>query len=223
MNRVKAMPAQRNVIMAFTADQIAQLSGITVDRLRYWEKTEAFIAEHVRKILPGPFSRIYSFQDLVNLRVMADLRKNHGIDLQHLRGISHYIANYPDYPWSSLALRVYGTHLEFRDPATQRWMAADPLGQYTMELEFESVSRQAEQDARDAMRRGMDQQGVIVRNRNVMSNQFVFAGTRIPVSTVLHLLNAGYERHDILRCYPTLSDQDILAAIIHRDTEAAIA
>ncbi len=217
------MPAQRNVIMAFTADQIARLSGITVDRLRYWEKTEAFIAEHVEKILPGPFSRIYSFQDLVNLRVMADLRKNYGVDLQQLRDISHYIANYPDHPWSSLALRVYGTHLEFRDPDTGRWMAADPLGQYTMELEFETVSTQAEQDAREAMHRGTDQYGAIVRNRNVMSNQPVFDGTRIPVATVLRLLDAGYEYRDILRCYPTLSDQDILAAIIHRDSEAEVA
>lgn len=217
------MPVQRNVIMAFTAEQVARLSGITVDRLRYWEKTEAFIPERIEKILPGPYSRIYSFQDLVNLRVMADLRTNHRVELQQLRAISHYLIDHPDHPWSSLALRVYGTHLEFRDPDTQHWMAADPLGQYTMELEFATVSTKAEQDAREAMRRGVEQYGVIVRNRNVMSNQYVFDGTRIPVATVLRLLDAGYEHQDILRCYPTLSDQDILAAIIHRDTEVDVA
>lgn len=199
-------------MMAFTADQLSRLAGISVGRLRYWEKTKAFIPERLERIVSGPYSRIYTFQDLVSLRVIAHLRVNHGIELQQLRNVSNYINDYADQPWSSLAVRVFGSHLEFRDPQSLKWISANPFGQSSLAIEFEEVSAEAETDARRAMRRAPEQVGSIVRHRNVMSNEYVFDGTRIPVSTVYRLLDASYSHTDILRCYPTLSEADIEAA-----------
>lgn len=203
------MNTDRNIVMAFTADQISRLAGISVDRLRYWEKTDAFIPQRFKRLVSGPYTRIYTFQDLVSLRVIANLRVNHGIELQQLRTVSNYIIDYANHPWSSLAVRIFGRHLEFRDPQTLEWISANPFGQSALAIEFEEVSAEAEADARMAILRRPDQLGKITRHRNVMSNEYVFEGTRIPVATVRRLLDANYSNSDVLRCYPTLSEEDI--------------
>lgn len=217
------MPNNRNVTLAFTAEQVSRLSGISVGRLRYWEKTDAFTPEKAEVVISGAFSRFYSFQDLVNLRVIAQLRRDLNIELNQLRSVSAYLQKYPDVPWSSLAVRVSGRRLEFRDPESKTWLSASPLGQSVLEIEFETVRLEAEQAARSAMQRRADQHGKIVRNRNVMSNQFVFDGTRIPVSTVLRLIEAGYSESDIRRSYPTLAPSDITAAREFNPAEPVVA
>lgn len=209
------MAPQKKVTMAFTASQIATLAGISVDRLRYWERTKAFEPERAKRIVSGPYSRIYSFQDLVNIRVMARLRIEHNIDLAQLRRISRYLGKYQDSPWSSLAVRVNGKKLEFRDPATAKWISADPFGQSLLAIEFAEVSSSAEYDARKSMRRNPELHGKLSRHRNVMSNELVFAGTRIPVAAVVRLLNHNYSVDEVLRSYPTLTEKDVLIARKH--------
>src|SRR5699024_2162901 len=169
----------------FTTDQVAKLAGISRGRLRYWEKTGTFQPTYVEAPDSGPFRRIYSFQDLVNLRALARLRIDFGVELEELRNVTTYLHDHRDTPWSELAVRVYGNHLVFRDPESEQWMSAKPVGQLAFEMEFIDVRNESEREARRLMRRSEDQYGAITRNRNVMSNRFVFAGTRIPVETVL--------------------------------------
>lgn len=206
------MPKSNTVIMAFTAEQISRLAGISVDRLRYWEKTEAFVPERLGQILPGPYSRIYTFQDLVSLRVIAELRTNHGINLQQLRNVTQYITRHSDQPWSSLSVRVFGRTLIFRDPIMGSWVSAEHMGQLTYIIDFEQVSREAEIDARAAMKRDPDDAGQIVRHRNVMNNQWVFKGTRITVESIQEYLRRDFTAAQILRDMPSLTNKDIEAA-----------
>jgi uncharacterized protein (DUF433 family) len=218
------MPPHRdNVLMAFTADQVARLSGITRSRLRYWEQTGTFWPTYVETHETGPYRRIYSFQDLVNLRAMARLRLDFDVELQELRNVTGYLRDHQDTPWSELAVRVYGKHLVFRDPATGQWMSAKPVGQLTFELAFVDVRNESERDARRLMRRSEDQHGKLSKNRNVTSNRWVFAGTRIPVDAVLAFLHEGYRRDQILAQYPTLVNEDIDAALTFEEQHAAIA
>lgn len=201
-----------NVTMAFTADQISRLAGISTDRLRYWEKTGAFLPTRVDQILPGPYSRIYSFQDLVCLRVIADLRTNHGIDLQQLRNVSQYIARHSNHPWSSLSVHVFGDTLVFKDPFNDSWVSAEHMGQLTYIVDFDQVSQEAEADARAAMKRDPNDAGQIVRHRNVMNNQWVFKGTRITVESIQEYLRRGFSYSQIRRDIPSLTTKDIDAA-----------
>ena len=53
------------------------------------------------------------------------------------------------------------------------------------------------------------------RSRNVMSHQWVVAGTRIPTSVVWDYHEAGYTTEQILTEYPDLSAGDVAAAIRH--------
>lgn len=214
---------RNNVIMAFTVDQIARLSGITRARLSYWERTGAFVPERIGQLLPGPYARVYTFQDLVSLRVMADLRINHGVELQQLRNVSQYIAEYSEYPWSRLAIHLFGDQLVFKDPHTGQWMSAEALGQLTYIVDLEMVSQQAEADARASLRRASEDQGQVSRHRAVMNNQWVFKGTRIPVEVIQDYIQLGYSVAAILAEFPTLSESDIARAKTFEHNQAHVA
>nr|WP_255630876.1 DUF433 domain-containing protein [Novosphingobium sp. FKTRR1] len=55
--------------------------------------------------------------------------------------------------------------------------------------------------------------GRFERHRFVAQNERVFAGTRIPVTTVIEFLAAGFDHKKILAEFPTLVASDIEAAI----------
>lgn len=149
----------------------------------------------------------------MNLRAIARLRTAFNVPLDELHSVTLYLRDYSDVAWSRLAVRVYGHHLVFRDPATNKWMAAAPAGQLSLELEFADVREESEREARRLMRRSSEHYGKVSRNRNVMSRQWVISGTRIPVSAILSFHEEGYTKADILKEYATLVEADIDAAI----------
>jgi len=53
----------------------------------------------------------------------------------------------------------------------------------------------------------------IVRDPKILSGKPVIRGTRIPVETILRKLGDGLSFEDLLKAYPTLKKEDILAAI----------
>jgi uncharacterized protein (DUF433 family) len=68
--------------------------------------------------------------------------------------------------------------------------------------------------AADRLReRQRDQIGRIVRNRYVVHNAWVVAGTRIPTTGIWNYHVAGYSATDIIREYPRLTKADVRAAI----------
>lgn len=54
-------------------------------------------------------------------------------------------------------------------------------------------------------------QAVVSRNPEVMGGAPVFAGTRVPVQTLLDYLEAGESIDDFLEGFPTVSRQQIIA------------
>lgn len=208
MLKVYPMP----ILMAFTAQQTSRLANISDRMLRYWENTGVFRPEYVRRRDHGPFRKIYSFRDLVSLRTLALLRKVHKLPLDELRKASEYLDQFAKSPWSELSLRVTGRHLVFRNPETGLWTRTDASGQTVMTIDLKAISEASERDARVMMLRSPDQIGEVTRNRYIMSNAWVLAGTRIPIDAVLDLANAGYDDAEILRQYPTLHRRDIDAA-----------
>jgi len=50
-------------------------------------------------------------------------------------------------------------------------------------------------------------------NPNVLAGKPVIKGTRIPVYLILELLSAGYDFRKIINSYPSLTEDDIRAAI----------
>lgn len=63
-----------SIIQAFTDEQVARLTGISVGQLRYWDRTSFFRPDYASENRSDPFSRIDSYLDLVSLKVIARLR-----------------------------------------------------------------------------------------------------------------------------------------------------
>src|SRR4051794_20125256 len=63
-----AMRTPASTIGAFSEDQAAVLTGVSKRQLGYWDKSGFFRPSFSSPDDSGPFARIYSFRDLVELR-----------------------------------------------------------------------------------------------------------------------------------------------------------
>jgi len=64
-------------------------------------------------------------------------------------------------------------------------------------------------------RNGPAWHGRIAVDPNILVGKPVIAGTRIPVSLVLNLLAHGYDVARILHAYPSLTEEDVQAALAY--------
>jgi uncharacterized protein (DUF433 family) len=199
-------------IDAFTMDQAAKLSGLSEDQLRSWDTAGLFRPSFGWEDRRRHYSRIYSFEDIVALRTLARLRAE-GVSTQKLKRIGVYLKSLTDRPWVGRSFfvvprtgKVYFTHEE-------AVVAADPMGQQAMGeiIELGPV----EQDVRERlaqMRSRLEQRGRIVTDRYIHGGVPIFAGTRIPVSSVLEFLDEGRSTDEIIAQFPRLTCEDIEAA-----------
>ena len=74
----------------FTADQASRLTGCTQSQLRYWDKVRLVQPSIQRTGGRAGVRRIYSFRDLVTLRVVRSLKDN-GMSLQRIRRAWNYL------------------------------------------------------------------------------------------------------------------------------------
>ena len=70
--------------------------GFTKSRLRYWARTDFFKPSFVEEDSRLPYSRFYSFKDVVALRTLEMLRVRNGVPLQHLRKVADSLAHMKD-------------------------------------------------------------------------------------------------------------------------------
>ncbi|MCL5959747.1 MAG: DUF433 domain-containing protein [Chloroflexi bacterium] len=199
-------------IIAFSAGQVCQLTGLSQRQLTYWDRT-GFLGPEFRTTRRGAFSRVYSFRDVVSLRVIGILRNEHRVPLQRLREIGEYLGKKYTAPWSEVAFYVVGNAVFYRDQETQAMMSGQQLGQSVLFVEMDRVAHDVATRAQKLRDRSIEDAGQIVRNRYVMHNEPVLKGTRIPTQTIWNLHVDGYSSEEILEDYPVLTPQDVKAAI----------
>jgi len=204
--------APTDPVFAFSADQVRTLTGLSDRQLRYWDKTGFFSPSYGEANRRRPFSRVYSFRDVVGLRAIAMLRSQ--LPLQQLRRVGAWLAAHYDEPWSSLRFTVAGRDVYFRDPGSDQWVSTQPPGQAVLR-DF-CLADVAEEMADEAVRlrdRGPRDIGRVVQNRSVMHNAPVLAGTRITTEAVWNFHTAGYSADEIICQYPRLTAADVRVAI----------
>lgn len=208
-----------NLISAFSAEQVERLTGLSESQLRDWDNdgffTPAFAAENRR----SPYSRIYSFDDLVSLRTLGILRKKHKIALQSLKKTAAKLEQHSGRPWSDLTLYVLNREVHFKNPSTGRVEGA-LSGQMAVPIPLGSIADELRSKIDEARSRRLNSEGAVEQHRYVAHNRRVVSGTRIPVETILSFRECGYSIEEIIEEYPSLTRKDVEAAIALGEQEA---
>src|SRR5207253_10687382 len=126
-------------VVAFTADHVCRLTGLTKRQLSYWDRTGFFPPHYADDNRRRPFSRIYDFRDLVGLRTIALLRNKYNIPFQQLRRAGAWLARHHETPWASLKFYIGGGKVFFDDPESGERMATEPQGQEVFPVEMVEV------------------------------------------------------------------------------------
>src|SRR6516162_5901861 len=109
----------RRIIAAFSEDQVERLSGLTKAQLRYWDRTGFFQLKYADENRQFAYSRLYSFKDLVGLRVLGILRNRYRVPLQHLRKVAEKLSHLADDRWTHTTLYVLKKKVVFHEPRTE--------------------------------------------------------------------------------------------------------
>lgn len=199
------------VVGAFSDEAAARLSGLSIGQLRMWDRSGFVRPSYADENRRLPYSRVYSFRDIVSLRVLGKLRNELKVPLQQLRKVSDKLASMGDAKWTSTVLYVLGKRVVFTNPRTnQREEVVSGQRVFDIPLRVAiSDTREAIASLNDSSKRKL---GLIDRDKFILQGEPVFAGTRISVATVQRYLSAGYKPAAIIAEFPGLTDADIEAA-----------
>lgn len=207
-----------NVVAAFSEDQVARITGLSKGRLRYWARTDFFKPSFVDENPRLPYSRLYSFKDVVALRTLEFLRVRNAVPLQHLRKVAETLSHLSHNLWTETKVFVLNKQVNFVHPETGKPQAV-LTGQLALELR--ELIESTRTSILEFNKRKSGTEGKMEKRRSVIRNALVVAGTRIPVAAIQRLHEDGYTAQQIITEYPDLTDSDVEAAIRHRDSEAA--
>ncbi|HET7715257.1 MAG TPA: DUF433 domain-containing protein, partial [Bauldia sp.] len=184
-----------NVIGAFSEVQVERLTGLSASQLRRWRR-DGFIRPSYDDGGRSPFSHVYSFKDLVNLRVLNALRNIHKVTLSELKKVGRALSHLGEDRWTATTLYVLNRRVVFKEPETHRKREIT-TNQYVADIPLKVAIENARRAIIEFNDRSGDV-GRIIRNRFVAQNSPVFAGTRVPVAAVWDFARAGYTREQIL-------------------------
>ena len=219
-----------NAVAAFSEDQTEQLTGLSKGRLRYWARTGFFKPSLVEEDPRMPYSRFYSFKDIVGLRTLEMLRVQNGVSLQQLRQVATKLSQLDDNLWTTARLFPFERRVYLlkesetpEDLVERRELAEAVLSkQYAMiEIVLGEIIKGSVHEIANARRRKRDSIGKIRRHRSIARNAWAVAGTRIAVASIKRLSEDGYSEQQILEEYPDLSLQDVRAALAHEQSKVA--
>jgi DNA-binding transcriptional MerR regulator len=196
--------------LAVPDKRAAKLADISMRQLHYWEQVGLVIPSITRQISPRNTVRLYTFQDLLELLAVAELRHRPGISLQHIRRlVAHLRTREFGAPLRELRFATRGQEIYFQYPDGS-WSGDAYPGQliYHQVIALDEIGTKID----TVNDRAPEAAGQVVSRRGVHRSKPIFAGTRIPVATVQRYLQAGYDTKAIIREYPSLTPADIETA-----------
>jgi DNA-binding transcriptional MerR regulator len=208
------------VVQAFSEEHVARLTGLSEHQLRHWDRTGFFAPSLSTVEKQENFGRVYSFRDLVSLRVLGALRKQFNVSLQHLRQVADCLKHLGDDKWTKTVLYVLNGKVVFVDPETQKPREV-VSGQYVIPIVLQAVITDTRRAIEQFRRRPNEKLGQIERHRQVAQNAAVVAGTRIPTAAIKRFRDAGYSTAQIIEQYPDLTERDIEAALAYEEKVVA--
>lgn len=194
----------------YTEEQTARLARISLTQLRYWDGTNFFepsLAYEDRRVA---FSRLYTIEDIVALRVLGELRHRHDVSLQHLRRVRDKF-QLEQSAWADEEIFVHKKRVYFKNERGN-FVNSETDEETLPHIPIPQVLASVKKDAQEMGIRPQSAVGKKSRRAPVARKSEVFEGTRIPIETVKEYIEAGLGEDAILRDYPTLKREDIKAA-----------
>ncbi|MBS0480259.1 MAG: DUF433 domain-containing protein [Proteobacteria bacterium] len=185
------------------------MTRVSKNRLARWDRAGFFSPEIADEADRGsPYSRVYSFNDLVGLRVLAVLADKYRVPYSELKAAHDILKAQAARPWSEIRVTVANRKIVIFDEHGHPVNVTD--GQYSFhELPLPEIAKDVAERAQALRKRDNDQIGVIERHKYVARNAPVMAGTRIPVAAIESFIDAGYDDAGIVAEYPGLTPIDI--------------
>jgi uncharacterized protein (DUF433 family) len=210
-----ATPISTAAIAAFTEEQVHRLTGVSQWQLRSWARDNFFVPSLMSEEDCGdlPPLRMYSFRDLVCLKVINALRNDAKIPLQELHDVKDRLSHLGEDMWAKTTLYILRKKVVFDNPATGEKEEASS-GQGVLQIPLKVVTGQMEDAVRAMRQRDETLSGKIDKKRGMPHP--MIAGTRIPVKSIQAFSDAGYSIEAIKEQYPTLTEDDIRAAINYK-------
>lgn len=209
-----------NVVAAFSEEQVERMVGLSKGRLRYWARTGFFAPSFVEENGRLPYSRFYSFKDIVALRTLELLRVQNNVSLQHLRAVAQSLSHLRDELWTATTLFVVNRRVVIINPETQQPQEV-VSGQYLLGIPLKKVIEDTSTEVIAFRKRPDHTIGRVSQARAIARNAPVIAGTRIPVGAIVRLSEDGYSAEQIIAEYPDLTPEDVNAALSYGSKAAA--
>ena len=205
-----------SVLSAFGEEHVVRLTGLTKRQLRYWNQISFFSPGYAVAGDKSAFSRIYSFRDVVALRILSVLRNQFCVPLQQLRKVSHELEGRAVDRWTGTKLWVVNKKVVWQEAGTNR--PQEVLSkQLVLPVDLTEVISATKRDIGILQKRERSDIGKVRRSRGVSHNAPVIAGTRIRVQAIEEYLKAGFSNKQIIAEYPDLTAIDISA--VRRETK----
>lgn len=201
--------------LAFTTKEAQRLTGLTARRLQYWDET-AFIRPSVAARQGRGSPRLYSFRDLIQLRIAGQLRDR--LSLQALRRLKAALDL--DAPFAQVRFATTTGGETVYLAGSGRPEAARTPGQIVETFDVPLEEIRADLLRSVSALRARQHVGEVVRTRGVLESRPRIAGTRITPQAIIGMLEEGWDRTRILDEYPDLRDEDIDAAITWQRSHA---
>jgi uncharacterized protein (DUF433 family) len=206
--------ATSNVISAFSEEDVERLTGITINQLRYWDRTRFFAPSLAADNRRAVMSRVYTFRDVVCLKVLNEVRNELKVPLPRLREAKESLSHLGEDVWAKATLYILNRRVIIHNPETDR--KEDPVsGQGILQIPLHVVAGDMEKAVRSLRERPAATVGQIAKHRGTAANKPVIAGTRIPIKSIKAFNDAGYSIDQIREQYPILTEEDVRAALTY--------
>ena len=200
-----------SILSVFAESHVIAVTGLSRHQLRAWDREGLLQPDYGAENRRDPYSRVYSFQDLVGLKTIAVLKKQFKISTQKLKAVARSLIGRGFSDWYRLKLYVVKGEVHFVDPHCDDVEGVE-TGQLAM-LPIIDVINDVTDKVEELKRRSPSDIGKFEKSRFVLRNARVVRGTRIPVSAIQSFARAGYSVAQILREYPSLSALDVEQAL----------
>jgi DNA-binding transcriptional MerR regulator len=160
-----------------------RLTGITIGQLRYWDRTRFFTPSLANEDRRQAYSRVYTFRDVMCLKILNTIRNESKVPLQHLREVKDKLEHLGDDMWAKTTLYLLNRRIVFLNPETAQ--KEDVVsGQGILQIPLQVVRGDMERAVRALRQRDEKTIGRVTHHRGLANNKPVIAGTRIPVKSI---------------------------------------